>query len=157
MAVIFLLWGLLIGDGAGDADARMITATDPEAIAAVLQSEGYAAKVEKTSDGDPVIRSKSSGSSFAVYFYNCSDGKDCATIQFSSGYDTESGKQPSLEKINAWNRDRRFGNAYLDEENDPIIEMDIDLDDGGMSRDLFVDNFEFWTTVMSEFEKYIGW
>ena len=157
MAVDFLLWGLFIVGGAGDADPPMVTATNPEGIAALLQSEGYAAKIEKTADGEPVIRSKSSGSNFAVYFYNCKDGKDCATVQFSAGYDTSTDKQPSLAKINEWNRDKRFGNAYLDEENDPIIEMDVDLDDGGMSRALFVDNFEFWTSVMAEFEKHIGW
>jgi len=157
MAVKFLLWGMIVAGGAGDADAQMITATEPQNIAAVLQSEGYAAKIEKTSDGDPVIRSKSSGSNFSVYFYNCEKGKNCATVQFNAGYNTDEDKQPTLEKINDWNKGRRFGRAYLDNENDPIVEMDVDLDDGGLSRDLFVDNFEIWTSIMSEFEKHIGW
>ena len=51
----------------------------------------------------------------------------------------------------------RFGRAYLDKESDPILEMDVDLDDGGLSPDLFVDNLEFWTSVMPKFEKHIGY
>jgi hypothetical protein len=35
--------------------------------------------------------------------------------------------------------------------------MDVDLDDGGLSPDLFVDNLEFWTSVLPKFEKHIGY
>ena len=35
--------------------------------------------------------------------------------------------------------------------------MDVDLDDGGLSRELFIDNLEFWVLVMSRFEDYIGY
>jgi len=150
-----LVCAALAAATAGSAGAQAIRATDPQGIVALLQSEGYAAKLEKTDKGDPVIRSQSSGSNFSVYFYNCDKGQNCATVQFYAGYDTD--KKLSLEQINAWNQTNRFGRAYLDDEGDPNLEMDVDLDDGGMSRELFTDNFEFWTSVMAGFEKHIGW
>jgi Putative bacterial sensory transduction regulator len=152
-----LFWVAIATSGTAQIAAQTVTAKDPQTLAATLQAEGYAAKLEKTSDGDPAIRSKSSGSEFAVFFYNCEKGEKCATIQFHAGFDTDDGKGPSLQKINAWNQNNRFGRAYLDDEGDPHIEMDVDLDDGGMSRELFVDNFEYWTAVMSKFEEHIGW
>ena len=76
------------------------------------------------------------------------------TVQFHAGYDLKAA--PSLASINEWNRRQRFGRAYLDGENDPILEMDVDLDDGGLSEALFIDNLEFWTSAMGGFEKHIG-
>jgi hypothetical protein len=76
-------------------------------------------------------------------------------VQFHSGYDLT--RSPSLELINEWNRAQRFGRAYLDTENDPILEMDVDLDDGGLAPLLFIDNVEFWTSVLAKFEGHIGY
>jgi hypothetical protein len=59
--------------------------------------------------------------------------------------------------MNEWNRGERFGRGYLDKENDPIIEMDLDLDDGGVAPLLFIDNIEFWASILSKFEKHIGY
>jgi putative sensory transduction regulator len=157
MAFKHFIVAAITASAAGPVAAQMVTAADPASIAAALQAEGYAAKVEKGSDGDPVIRSQSSGSNFSVLFYNCNNGKNCATVQFYAGYKVEAGKAPSFEQINEWNKTNRFGRAYLDNSNDPVIEMDVDLDDGGMSRALFIDNLQFWTAVMARFEKHIGW
>lgn len=41
------------------------------------------------------------------------------------------------DRINEWNRTKRFSRAYLDREGDPIIESDIDLE-GGVTRDAMV-------------------
>ena len=63
----------------------------------------------------------------------------------------------SLERINEWNGTQRFGRAFLDKEKDPILQMDLDLDDGGISQLLFIDNIEFWTSVLGKFEQHIGY
>ena len=39
-----------------------------------------------------------------------------------------------METINAWNRDTRFGKAFLDEDLDAVIEFDVNLEHG-VSRD----------------------
>ena len=137
------------------AQAQMVRGQDPGTLVRALQQEGYSAKLGVDKVGDPMITSSVSGTTFQIYFYNCTDHKACATITFHSGYDLKTGI--GLEKVNEWNRGKRFGRAYLDKEDDPILEMDVDLDDGGMSQALFIDNLQFWTSVLGEFEKHIGY
>lgn len=151
----WLLVALAIGAWTVPARAQMVRAQDPGSVARSLQQGGYAAKPDTDKVGDPMITSGVNGSTFQVYFYNCTDHKNCATVQFRSGYSLK--QRVSLERINEFNRSQRFGRAYLDKEGDPILEMDVDLDDGGLSQALFIDNVEFWETVLSKFEKHIGY
>lgn len=137
------------------AQSQMVQAQDPGTVVRALQQGGYAARLGTDKVGDPMITSGVSGTTFQIFFYNCTDHKACATVQFHSGY-----KAPapvSLERINEWNRSQRFGRAYLDKENDPILEMDVDLDDGGVSHLLFIDNVEFWASILANFERHIGY
>ena len=152
MLLIATLLGLAAAAPAGD--PHMVRAQDPQSLVRVMQSRGYVAELTTDKTGDPMIRSASSGTNFQVLFYNCTDHRDCATVQFHVGFDLKTA--PSLESINEWNRSQRFGSAHLDKENDPILEMDVDLDDGGISPELFIDNLEFWTSAMGRFEKHIG-
>jgi hypothetical protein len=128
---------------------------DPNSIVRALLAGGYAAKLGTDKVGDPMITSSASGTTFQIFFYNCTAHKECATIQFHSGYDFD--KPLPLETINAWNSSQRFGRAYLDKENDPILEMDVDLDDGGVAPLLLIDNMEFWTSILGKFEQHIGY
>lgn len=137
------------------AHAQLVQAQDPDSVVEALQEAGYAAKLATDKVGDPMITSGVSGTTFQIFFYNCTDHTACATVQFHSGYDLQN--PVSLERLNEWNRAKRFGRAFLDKENDPALEMDVDLDDGGMSRPLFIDNLEFWASILSEFEQHIGY
>ena len=135
-------------------DPGQVRAEDPQSLVRAMQAHGYVAELTTDRGGDPMIRSASSGVNFQVLFYNCTNHKECATVQFHVGYDLKSGSL--LEVVNNWNKSQRFGRAYLDSENDPILEMDVDLDDGGVSQMLFIDNLEFWTSAMGRFEKHVG-
>ena len=137
------------------AQAEMVRGQDPGSLVRALQQGGYAAKLGTDKVGDPMITSGVSGTSFQIFFYNCTAHKECATVQFHSGYDLT--KPVGLDRVNEWNRGQRFGRAYLDKENDPILEMDVDLDDGGLTPLLFIDNIEFWASILGNFEKHIGY
>lgn len=115
----------------------------------------YQVKIGTDKVGDPMITSAANGTTFQIFFYNCTARKDCATITFNSGYALQT--DVSMIAINEWNKAKRFGRAYIDAEGDPIIQMDVDLDYGGLSRALFLDNVEFWTTNMAAFERHIGY
>jgi hypothetical protein len=134
---------------------QLVRAQDPQSIVRAMQANGYSAQLTVDQTGDPMIRSAAGGTNFQVLFYNCTNHRECATVQFHVGYDLKT--SPSLESINEWNRTQRFGSAHLDKENDPILEMDVDLDDGGLSPLLFIDNVEFWTSALGRFEKHIGY
>ena len=145
---------LALATAATGAQAQMVRAQDPQSLVRALQNGGYQAQLGTDKVGDPMITSGISGTTFQIFFYNCTNHKECATVQFHSGYDM---KTPvSLDSINAWNQSQRFGRAYLDKESDPILEMDVDLDDGGVAPLLFIDNIEFWASVLPKFEQQIG-
>ena len=145
---------LALASGAAAGDPQMVRAQDPQSLVRAMQANGYAAELTVDATGDPMIRSGANGTRFQVLFYNCTEHRDCATVQFHVGYDLKTA--PTLDSINEWNRSQRFGSAHLDKENDPILEMDVDLDDGGVAPLLFIDNLEFWTSAMGRFEKHIG-
>ena len=138
---------------ASTAQAQMVTAQNPQSIVNALQNAGYKAELSKDGTGDPLIKSSSGGSSFAVFFFGCTKNVDCATIQFFAGY---TDKKVTLSQMNDWNSKKRFGRAYVADSGAARIEMDVDLDDGGVSAKLFEDNVEFWVVTMSAFEKHIG-
>jgi len=137
------------------AEAQNVRGQDPSSVARALAATSRVAKPGTDGVGDPMITGALNGTSYQIFFYNCTAHKECATVQFHSGYHLD--KPVSLETINEWNRSQRFGRAYLDKENDPVLEMDVDLDDGGVVPLLFIDNVEFWESVLPRFEQKIGY
>ncbi|UVO53160.1 YbjN domain-containing protein [Sphingomonas sp. SUN039] len=135
------------------AQAEAISATSPQSIVSAMQNAGYKATLTKDNSGDPMINSSSGGSNFSVFFFGCTKNTDCRTVQFYAGY---SDRKPSLSQMNDWNSKKRFSRAYISDSGNARIEMDLDLDDGGMSTKLFEDNLEFWVAVMGAFEKHIA-
>jgi hypothetical protein len=139
---------------AQSAFAQQVSANSPSSISAAMQAAGYRAEVTRDDSGDPMIRSTSSGSTFAVFFYGCEKGSNCTTVQFFASYTKPA--NASLSSLNAFNSKNRFVRAYLSDSGSARLEMDVDLDDGGMSRELFQDNLEFWVLLMAKFEKHIA-
>jgi hypothetical protein len=125
----------------------------PDEVTAVVKARGLPVKLGKDRQGDPKIESKIGNTHFHIYFYTCTGGR-CAAIQFSKGYDLESGID--LEKLNAWNRDHRFGRAFRDDENDPWVQMDMDLERGSTTESV-ANNLETWLAVLDAFSQTIGW
>lgn len=131
--------------------AQNVTA-NAESVASVIRGKGFEVEITTDDDGDPMLRAEGKGYKFNVYFYGCTGGEDCTTLGLYSGW---TGSSADVNQINEWNRENRFGRAYIDKDGDPVVEMDIDLDDGGMPRMLFEDHIEFWMSVMSQYSKYI--
>lgn len=138
----------------GIAQAQAVAAVNPSSLADVLQKNGYRAELTKDNSGDPMIRSASSGTNFVILFYGCTANRACATVQFFAGFTDY--KNASITALNAWNAKNRFGRAYLSDKGAARLEMDLDLDDGGMSTALFEDNVEFWVSILANFEKHIS-
>src|SRR4051812_32768006 len=155
MKPIAIALAVLAAAASFPAQAESVRAQDPGSLVRALLAGGYQAKLGVDKVGDPMITSASSGTTFQIFFYNCTNHKECATVQFHSSYDLNTALP--LETINQWNQSQRFARAYLDKESDPILEMDVDLDDGGVPPLLFIDNIEFWTTVLGKFESHIGY
>lgn len=137
----------------GAAQAEAVSATNPQSVATAMQNAGYKATLTKDNTGDPLINSSSGGSNFSVFFFGCTKNVDCRTIQFFAGY---TDRKPTLSQMNDWNSKKRFARGYIADSGAARVEMDVDLDDGGMSTKLFEDNLEFWVSIMAAFEKHIA-
>jgi hypothetical protein len=144
---------LMLGLTAGASAQTLVSAEDPSEIVSLIQELGFQAKLEKDNVGDPVIRSSSSGVEFSIYFYDCSNNKRCQSLHFTAGYDLVEGS--SLEAMQQWNADKRFASAYLDDENDPFLQMDVNTE-GGITQENFEKSFELWQSLKGEFEEFIG-
>jgi len=79
-------------------------------------------------------------------------GMGCASLRFETGFELSGGMLPSA--ANAWNRDRRFGRVWLDEEGDPRLEMDASIA-GGVTTAHLVDLLDWWTLVLDDFRRHL--
>lgn len=127
---------------AGDSDAGIIKTLSADQLMEVLSKEGLVP--EKTKE--TVIRVKMD--QVGVLFF-VSDSKE--NIQAYAGFESDN---TTCAKVNQWNADKRFSRAYLDDDDDPVIELDLDLE-GGITQERLID---FITTVrhsVAGFRKHI--
>jgi len=129
---------------------EIITARTPDDILNIAKGFGYA-KLEKDSQGDPKVSGRIEGTAYGVYFYGCTNGENCNDVQFAVGW---SGVKVSMDRINEWNRTKRYGKAYLDKEGDPILEMVVNLDHGVTVKN-FEDTFDWWIKAMKQFKEEV--
>jgi hypothetical protein len=105
------------------------------------------------SNGDPKITGKIEGVSYQVFFMNCTDNANCEDLNFYAGF---LDNKQTLEVINAWNRDKRFGKAYLDSDLDAVIEFDVNLENG-VTRENLDAAFSLWSLILDQYTTYIGY
>ena len=82
---------LALAAAAPAAPSQMVRAQDPQSVVRALQNGGYAAQLGVDKVGDPMITSAVNGTKFQIFFYNCANHRECATVQFHSGYDLTNG------------------------------------------------------------------
>ena len=148
LALAAAITGAMLTAPANGAE-ETIDATDPERILAIAHSFGEAAL---TTDnlGDPLIEGRIGEKDYRLLFYGCSENRDCKTLMFSAGW--ESGDLTE-EMMAGWNREKRFGKAYLDEDGLATVEMSVNLH-GGVTRANLDDTIDWWRLVLAEFADY---
>jgi len=139
--------------GAAPASAQMIDARNPERIEALLAADGWTTALTAETGQAPYIWAERKGLRFVVAFNNCTDGRQCRTLQFLLG--VEGAKALTLDKLNEWNRDQRFARAYRDETGDPVLAMDLDLDFKGLPRANVEETIRTWTGLVDSFYRFI--
>ena len=107
------------------AHAELVNAKDPAKIKEIVESQGWPATLITKADEDPYIESNRNGLKFLVLFMNCEENKDCKTLQYYMGF--SDAKEVTVERLNQWNKDKRFARAYRDDAGGPVLEMDDGL------------------------------
>ncbi len=93
---------------------ELVDATMPERIYEIARGFG-SAELGKDSQGDPASSGESDGTSTGCISMAAPKGGSATTSS-----SPPAGAAPRfLEKINEWNRDKRFGKAYIDSDGDP--------------------------------------
>jgi hypothetical protein len=138
---------------AGTAGAQTVSSQQPDSLVAALQNLGYRAQLEKDSSGDPRVRSSIEGVNYSFWFYGCTNGADCSLVIMSAGFDLD--RNVGLDLINDWNARKLIGRAFLDEEQDPIIDHPVVME-GGISTAAFGELITRWGWALSDFKTHIG-
>lgn len=101
-------------------------------LMSMVRDEGFGSV--ETRD-DKTFTTKMEG--YRVAFFILSEGE---SVQAYSG---RTGTKATLASVNSWNRDKRYSRAYIDDDGDPVLELDLDLA-GGVTGERIKD---FITTV----------
>ena len=131
--------------------ATLIDATKPQLVLEIAKGYG-SAELGKDAAGDPKITGRIDGTAYTIFFYGCVESKDCDDIQFSAVWD--GGGRFSLDEMNEWNKTKRYGKAYLDDDRDPVIEMTVNVDHG-VSKSNLDDSFNWWKIALKAFKKEV--
>jgi len=65
------------------------------------------------------------------------------------------GTTANLNAVNEWNKTKRFGRAYIDNDGDPCVELDYDLE-GGVSDDSIKVWFDTVTAIVKSFRTQVA-
>lgn len=135
------------------ARAELVNAQNPATIKTILESQGWPATLIQKDGDDPHIESSRNDMKFLVIFMNCTDNRRCKTIQYYMGFNDA--KDLALTRLNQWNKDKRFARAYKDDEGDPVLEMDVDLDFAGIPRENVGESLNTWASLMDSFREFV--
>ena len=140
---------------ASAADLPAGGATSAE-VGALFRDLGDPVETATDKAGNPLIHTAMGGSKVDIYFYNCTTTAGtarCNSIQFAAGFVISA---VSLSTINAWNRDKRYGRAYLSSDGYPFMEVDVDISAGATTAQIraYARHVE---TLLPDFRTAIGY
>lgn len=115
--------------------------TDEELVE-ILRNDGY--RAVEISD-ERVITIKIDGLTYVLFVYEDDD------LQLYFGL---TGYVVDNDDMNAWNRTKRLSRAYIDDENDPILEADL-LANAGYTEEQFLEWLEVFNFSAREFQQFL--
>ncbi|HUS52634.1 MAG TPA: YbjN domain-containing protein [Thermohalobaculum sp.] len=128
---------------------EIVDATDPAAVLEIALSHG-AASLKKDAMGDPLIEGRIEDKGYRLVFYDCDEGRECKSIMFAAVWELENLTDASMAD---WNREQRFGKAFIDEDGRATVEMNVNLN-GGVTRANLDDTMDWWKLILVEFPEY---
>ena len=148
LLTLVALTGIAWAAGTRVSQATVYNAVSGKEIQAMLTTEGYRPTLGKAEDGDPQIKFKVQGKEIRIDFYDCNKTEFCGSLNFSTGWALKT--KLKAADLNQWNADSRYIRVYTDEENDPILEDDIDLD-GGVTMNNVKEFTRMYVSQLDEF------
>ncbi|MBI1212190.1 MAG: hypothetical protein GC190_12055 [Alphaproteobacteria bacterium] len=123
-------------------------------VATYLKSKGYPVTATKDGNGLSILKATTpAGVNFDIYFFDCNKVGRCPSIQFAAGWSVHN-KVP-LDRLNSWNRGRRYMRAYTQEGGALYGEVDMILAPGG-SYQQFESYRTLWDKLLVKFKDHFG-
>lgn len=132
----------------------MLKAGDPAMVARYLNQLGYRAKLTKDGEGDPKIETGLGGYNVGLYFYGCTKGANCTSMQLQTGIGAD--HKLSAADVNQFNRRFRFVNLSLDDDQDPALSYDIPSGASGLSGDAFQQAVNIFEEQINRVDKLLN-
>lgn len=120
------------------AKSPVVTTLKVDQLYQLMHDEGYA--VEKSPDG--FVKWKVEGLKTVMFV-----AKDSKSIQFYASF---TDGNATLKKVNEWNKSKKYSRSYLNDDGEPCLELDLDLE-GGVTEARILD---FLTTCRISLD---GW
>ena len=128
-------------------------------VETVLRYNGFGFKTE-THDGKDYLVVDVDGITTVVNFFDSKGqligddaNREMASMQLYAGFIGDSSVTP--QRMNEWNRNHRFTRAYIDNEGDPVLEMDLNLAFGGVPERQLEDSLALWELSVVSFQKFV--
>ncbi|MDR2690631.1 MAG: YbjN domain-containing protein [Azoarcus sp.] len=147
----FTLASAACAQSQGRGSNTLVYAT-PNTVFSIAKEANRSAKLDSDGDGDPMITSQAEGIEYVVFFYDCTDGKDCKSLAFSASLDDTQGA--TLERLNTYNAEERYGKAFIDRDGKLTLDMDVEIE-YGMSRRNLKEAFVDWEAAVRAFKKEV--
>jgi hypothetical protein len=112
---------------AGAVSAQLYKKIERRDLLKILSSEGYTA-TEAESERNVIWTLNGYKTLLLI-------AENMESIQF---YVAFSDSKATLNKVNTWNKEKKYSRSYLDNDGDPVLELDLDLA-GGVTRERIVD------------------
>jgi hypothetical protein len=112
---------------AGAVSAQLYKKIERRDLLKILSSEGYTA-TEAESERNVIWTLNGYKTLLLI-------AENMESIQF---YVAFSDSKATLNRVNTWNKEKKYSRSYLDNDGDPVLELDLDLV-GGVTRERIVD------------------
>jgi len=130
----------------------LVCATVPQTLVAAIKKAGYPAELGKDSKGSPRINSEANGYKYEIYFYGCTEGNLCDSVQFYISFNDA--LTNGMELANLWNTKKRFLQMAYDENKEIRFSYDVSTI-GGITPDNFADILAWWDAMLGEIPDFV--
>ncbi len=142
-ARIGLVVGWMMAIGNPEAGAQpILERIEARELKAIMDGEGYATEIDE--DGDILWRVDGLRAYILI-------SESRMQLLFRLAF---SGTEATLPKVNEWNRTRSLSRSFLDEDGDPVLELDLDLE-GGVTRARVVDYLKTCRLTIGEWVRAV--
>ena len=157
-SVVPLVW--LAADPVSTADGPDEAAAsrhlDPSVLASILTAADFTFEEVKDEQGDPLLKVSPGDSGAAkidMLFVGCGTDPTCEDVLLRATYSPN--KPIALKVANDWNHRNRWARAYVNEQREAVIEMDISAY-GGIGRDAVEGMVNTFFKIVRDFSKELN-